>query len=151
MNHTGSQEFWNHLKLIHKNREKATHNKFSCLGLLKVALKSITCFCIMIGMITSIQSDHSFSLRRDMSSNTKKKLKLSLNPKASSSSGSTLRATKEHVSAKECSSSSPAEAFPLRFPMVAPQFPTFQYLLKKHYRNHKRPLPRLMTRVVPLC
>ena len=72
VNHPGSQEFWNHLKLIHKNRQKATHNKFSCLGLLKVALKSITCFCIMIGAITSIQSDHSFSLRRDMSSNTKK-------------------------------------------------------------------------------
>ena len=72
VNHTGSQEFWNHLKLIHKNRQKATHNKFSCLGLLKVALKSITCFCIMIGAITSVQSDHSFSLRRDMSSNTKK-------------------------------------------------------------------------------
>lgn len=72
VNHPGSQEFWNHLKLIHKNRQKATHNKFSCLGLLKVALKSITCFCIMIGTITSIQSDHSFSLRRDMSSNTKK-------------------------------------------------------------------------------
>lgn len=72
VNHPGSQEFWNHLKLIHKNRQKATHNKFSCLGLLKVALKSITCFCIMIGTITSIQSDHSFSLRQDMSSNTKK-------------------------------------------------------------------------------
>lgn len=73
VNHIASQEFWNHLKLVHKNRQKATHNKFSCLGSLKVAMKSITCFCIMIGTITSIQSDHSFRLRRDMSSNTKKK------------------------------------------------------------------------------
>ena len=27
-NHKGSQEFWNHLKLMHKIYQKATHNKF---------------------------------------------------------------------------------------------------------------------------
>ena len=44
------------------------------------------------------ESDHSSCLRRDTSSSTRKKLKLSLNPKASSSNGSIPRATEEHAS-----------------------------------------------------
>lgn len=47
------------------------------------------------------KSDHSFYLRRDTSSNTKKRLNLFLNHKASSSSGSTLKATQDHASSKE--------------------------------------------------
>lgn len=54
------------------------------------------------------KSDHSFCLRQDMSSNTKKNLKLSLNCKATSSSGSTPRAAEEHALSKE--SSPPTEA-----------------------------------------
>ena len=52
----------------------------------------------MIGTITSVESDRSSCLRRFTSSSTKKKLKLSLNPKASSSNGSIPRATEEHAS-----------------------------------------------------
>ena len=44
------------------------------------------------------ESDHSSCLRRDTSSSTRKMLKLSLNPKASSSNGSIPRATEEHAS-----------------------------------------------------
>ena len=44
------------------------------------------------------ESHHSSCLRRFTSSSTKKKLKLSLNPKASSSNGSIPRATEEHAS-----------------------------------------------------
>ena len=43
------------------------------------------------------ESDHSSCLRRFTSSSTKKKLKLSLNPKAWSSNGSIPRATEEHA------------------------------------------------------
>ena len=65
------------------------------------------------------ESDHSSCLRRDTSSSTRKKLKLSLNPKASSSNGSIPRATEEHASAKECSSPSPAENFPINTALVS--------------------------------
>ena len=65
------------------------------------------------------ESDHSSCLRRDTSSSTRKKLKLSLNPKASSSNGSIPRATEEHASAKECSSPSPAEDFPVNTAQVS--------------------------------
>ena len=44
------------------------------------------------------ESDHSSCLRRFTSGSTRKKLKLSLNPKASSSNGSIPRATEEHAS-----------------------------------------------------
>ena len=44
------------------------------------------------------EPDHSFCLRRFTSSSTRKKLKLSLNPKESSSNGSIPRATEEHAS-----------------------------------------------------
>ena len=44
------------------------------------------------------ESHHSSCLRRFTSSSTKKKLKLSLNPKASSSNGSIPKATEEHAS-----------------------------------------------------
>ena len=44
------------------------------------------------------ESDHSSCLRRFTSSSTKKKLKLSLNPKASPSNGSIPRATEELAS-----------------------------------------------------
>ena len=56
------------------------------------------------------KSDHSFGLRRDMSSNTKKKLNLSLNHKASSSTGSTLKATQDRTSSKENTSLYSTEA-----------------------------------------
>ena len=44
------------------------------------------------------ESHHSSCLRRFTSSSTKKKLKLPLNPKASSSNGSIPKATEEHAS-----------------------------------------------------
>ena len=44
------------------------------------------------------ESDHSSCLRRFTSGSTRKKLKLSLNPKASSSNGSIPKATEEHAS-----------------------------------------------------
>ena len=56
------------------------------------------------------KSDHSFCLRRDTSSNTKKRLNLSLNHKASSSTGSTLKATRDHASSKENTSLYSTEA-----------------------------------------
>ena len=65
------------------------------------------------------ESDYSSCLRRDVSSSTRKKLKLSLNPKASSSNGSIPRATEEHEAAKECSSPSPAEDFSVNTAQVS--------------------------------
>ena len=57
--------------------------------------------------IPTVKSDHSFCLRRDTASNSKKKLKLSLNHKASSSSGLTPEATQNHSSSEECTSPTP--------------------------------------------
>lgn len=54
--------------------------------------------------------DHSFCLCRDTSSNTKESLNLYLNHKASSSTGSTLKATQVHPSSKENTSLYSTEA-----------------------------------------
>ena len=56
------------------------------------------------------KSDHTFCLRRDTSSNTKKRLNLSLNHKASSFTGSTLKAPQGHASSKENTSLYSTEA-----------------------------------------
>ena len=55
------------------------------------------------------KSDHSFCLRQDTSSNTRKKLKLSLNHKVSSSSGTSSSATRDHAASNEVFSPTPSE------------------------------------------
>ena len=55
-------------------------------------------------------ADHSFCLRQDTSSNTRKKIKLSLNHKVSSSSGTSSSATRNHAASNEIFSPTPSEA-----------------------------------------
>lgn len=58
----------------------------------------------------SDKSDHSFCLRQDTSCITRKKLKLSLNHKASSSTETSSSATQNHAASNEIFSPTPAEA-----------------------------------------